>query len=117
MEGTRKYSWPLGESTGHVRADCFAARCLNRIGFVNVQLVDSTEMNAPSRFLSNIYCLSTKRTMRTSAVTKLSILLGGILLAFPCSLLLVSSALFFVGVPISRFHVPLAAAMAAGFGW
>ncbi len=60
---------------------------------------------------------STKRTMRTSGVTKLSILLGGILLAFPCSLLLVSSTLFFLGVPISWFHVPLAVAMAAGFGW
>src|SRR5262249_15277487 len=52
-----------------------------------------------------------------SRMTKLSILLGAILLAFPCSLLLVSSTLFFLGISISRFHVPLAAAMAAGFGW
>ncbi len=50
-------------------------------------------------------------------MTKLSILLGGILLAFPCSLLLVSSTLFFLGVPISRFHALVAAAMAGGFGW
>src|SRR5207245_4285830 len=61
--------------------------------------------------------LSTERTMRISGMTKLSILLGAILLAFACSLLLLSSALFFLGVPISRFHVPVAAAMAAGFGW
>jgi len=50
-------------------------------------------------------------------MTKLSILLGAILPAFACSLLLVSSTLFFFGVPISRFHAPVAAAMAAGFGW
>jgi hypothetical protein len=48
---------------------------------------------------------------------KLSILLGAILLAFACSLLLVSSTLFFLGVPISWFNVPVAAAMAGGFGW
>ena len=50
-------------------------------------------------------------------MTKLSILLGGILLAFPCSLLLVSSTFFFLGVPISWFHIPMALAMAVGFGW
>ncbi len=50
-------------------------------------------------------------------MAKLSILLGGILLAFPCSLLFVSSTLFFLGVPVSRFHIPMALAMAAGFGW
>ena len=55
--------------------------------------------------------------MPTFRITRLSILLGAILLAFACSLLLVSSTLFFVGVPISWFQVPLAAAMAAGFGW
>ena len=48
---------------------------------------------------------------------KLAILLGAILLAFACSLLLVSSTLFFLGVPISWFHAPVAAMMAAGFGW
>jgi len=67
--------------------------------------------------LVNICCLSTERTMRKSGMTKLSILLGAILLAFACSLLLVSSTLFFLGVPISWFHVPVAAMMAAGFGW
>jgi hypothetical protein len=46
-----------------------------------------------------------------------SLLLSAILLAFACSLLLVSSTLFFLGVPISRFHVPAAAMMAACFGW
>src|SRR5437879_13581924 len=55
--------------------------------------------------------------MRISRIRNLSILLGAILLAFACSLLLVSSTLFFLGLPISRFHVPAAAAMAAGFGW
>lgn len=50
-------------------------------------------------------------------MTKRSILLGGILLAFPCSVLLVSSTLFLLGVSISPFHVPMALAMAAGFGW
>ena len=55
--------------------------------------------------------------MRISRIRKLSILLGAILLAFACSLLFVSSTLFFLGVPISRFHVPVAAGMAAGFGW
>ena len=55
--------------------------------------------------------------MRISRIRNLSILLGAILLAFACSLLLVSSTLFFLGVPISWFHVPVAAAMAAGFGW
>src|SRR4029077_10734501 len=118
MEAARKYSWPLGKSTGHVRADCFAARCLKQIGFVHGQLVGSTEMNAHTlSFLPNICCLSTERTMRISGMTKLSILLGGILLAFPCSLLLVSSTLFFLGVPISWFHSPMALAMAVGFGW
>jgi len=67
--------------------------------------------------LVNICCLSTERAMRKSGMTKLSILLGAILLAFACSLLLVSSTLFFLGVPISWFHVPVAAMMAAGFGW
>jgi len=55
--------------------------------------------------------------MRIARIRKLSILLGAILIAFPCSLLLVSSALFFLGVPIAWFHVPLAAGMAAGLGW
>src|SRR5438309_2569885 len=55
--------------------------------------------------------------MQISRIGKFSILLGGILLAFVCSLLLVSSTLFFLGVPIAWFHVPLAAAMAAAFGW
>lgn len=55
--------------------------------------------------------------MQISRMRKLSILLGAILLAFVCSLLLVSSTSFFFGVPISWFDVPVAAAMAAGFGW
>ncbi len=66
---------------------------------------------------NNIYCPSTKRTMQTPGVIKFSILLGGVLLAFTCSLLLVSSTLFFLGVPISRFNLPVAAGAAAGFGW
>jgi hypothetical protein len=55
--------------------------------------------------------------MRTSDVTKLSISLGAILLAFACSLLLLTSTLFFTGITISRFHVLVTAMMAAGFGW
>lgn len=43
--------------------------------------------------------------------------MGAILVAFICSILLVSSALFTIGVAISWFHIPLAAALAAGFGW
>jgi hypothetical protein len=50
-------------------------------------------------------------------MTRISNLLGAILLAFPCSLLLLTSTLFFLGVTISRFHVLVAAMMAAGFGW
>src|SRR5437016_5939952 len=50
-------------------------------------------------------------------ITNFSILVGAILVAFLCSILLISSALFVSGIVISRFHVPLAGLMAAGFGW
>lgn len=49
--------------------------------------------------------------------TNFSILVGAILVAFVCSILLVSSLLFSLGVSLSWFQVPLATAMAAGFGW
>lgn len=49
--------------------------------------------------------------------TNVLILIGAILVGFVCSILLVSSALFAAGVVISWFHIPLAAALAAGFGW
>jgi hypothetical protein len=50
-------------------------------------------------------------------ITNFSILVGAILVAFLCSILLISSTLFVSGIVISRFHVPLAGLMAAGFGW
>lgn len=49
--------------------------------------------------------------------TNLSLLVGAILVAFLCSILLISSALFISGIVISRFHVPLAGLMAGGFAW
>jgi hypothetical protein len=47
----------------------------------------------------------------------LPILIGSILIAFDCSIQVVSSILFATGVPLDWFQVPLATAMAAGFGW
>jgi hypothetical protein len=49
--------------------------------------------------------------------TNLSILVGAIFVAFLCSILLISSTLFVSGIVISRFYVPLAGLMAAGFAW
>lgn len=46
-----------------------------------------------------------------------SILVGSIVVAFVCWTLLVSSILFAAGVSLSWFQLPIALAMAAGFGW
>ena len=46
-----------------------------------------------------------------------SVLVGAMLVAFVCSIQLVTSALFTAGIPISRFHIPFASAFGAGFGW
>lgn len=54
---------------------------------------------------------------RNIGITNFYILIGAMLLAFVCSILLVTSVLFVVDIPISWFHVPFATAMGAGFGW
>jgi hypothetical protein len=58
-----------------------------------------------------------KADLSSQQITNFSILVGAILVAFLCSILLISSTLFIAGIAISRFHVPVAALMAAGFGW
>lgn len=47
----------------------------------------------------------------------LAILAGAIQIGFVCALLLWSAALFAVAIPISWFHLPLAALTAGAFGW
>jgi hypothetical protein len=58
-----------------------------------------------------------KADLSSQQITNFSILVGAILVAFLCSILLISSTLFIAGIAISRFHVPVAALMAASFGW
>jgi hypothetical protein len=58
-----------------------------------------------------------KSDLSSQQIANFSILVGAILVAFLCSILLISSMLFVSGIVISRFHIPVAALMAAGFGW
>lgn len=46
-----------------------------------------------------------------------AILVGSILVAFVCAILLVGSVLFAAGVSLDWFQLPVASAMATGFGW
>ncbi len=52
-----------------------------------------------------------------SRTTHLAIVAGAIQVGFVCFLLLSSSVLFALGVPVSWVHVPLATVLAGGFGW
>ena len=58
-----------------------------------------------------------KADSASQQITNFSILVGAILVAFLCSILLISSMLFVSGMVISRFHLPLAGLMAAGCAW
>ena len=50
-------------------------------------------------------------------IDDLAILAGAIQIGFVCALLLWSSALWALGIPISWYHFPLAALTASAFGW